>query len=359
MGSKAHIPEGVFVPPEVAMFGNRYVRRWQASATTYRTYASWWQLFYTAAVNRFTWEGLPDEIDPRYLECGLFTCGTMALTKSIRTEGLLDYFVASYATEGRLDIYNNPNRIRLTSANGRQWVRHANMWVSRRGNQHGSVSCLRQPNACVCWDSTTRLPLFNSIDLLCRRLAEFDVTIDQHVRANRVPYVIAVPEEGRANAETMYNSIDRGDPAIYVTPNAAGIVQVQVLATGVNYQADKMLNDELKLVSLGYTMLGIDNNAAAEKKERVQTAETVANNEQFLIQRRSAQAARDRFSEQCERVFGICPEAVWSVPHTWDSGEAPGYNPALATTSAQASYGTSRGLLESPTQGGGQSGNAL
>lgn len=322
MGKKAVIGPDEFVPPEVAMFGNRFVRRWQASATNLRTYASWWQLFYTAAVTRFKWENMPDGVDARYLEMGLFFNGSMAMTRpSSKEVPGYPYIVANYATEGRLDLYNNPNKIRLISANGQQWSRHANQWIRRSGNQYARSAKLMPQNATICWDNITRLPLFNVIDLACRRLAEFDVTIDQHVRGNRVPYIFNVPEEGKGNAEEMYNKIESGQPAIYLTPTATNVMQVQVLQTGVDYAADKMLNDELKLVSQTYTALGIDNNAAAEKKERVQTAETVANNEQFMIQRESCQRARDAWSDDCERVFGIRPQAVWAVPHTWDTGE--------------------------------------
>ena len=359
MGRKANTDE--FIPPEVAMFGNRFVRKWQASATTYRTYASWWQLFYTAAVTRFKWEGLPDCIDERYLETCLFMRGTVALCyRTSKPNQPIPYIVAPYATEGKLDLYNNPNKIRLLTANGQQFTRHANMWFRRTGNQYGSASDLMPANAAICWDSVTRLPLFNSIDMACRRLAEFDVTIDQHVRSQRVPYVFVVPEEGRANAEAMYNKVDQGDPAIYISPTATSVVQVNALNTGVDYIADKLLNDELKIVSQTYTLLGIDNNAAAEKKERVQTAETVANNEQFLIQRRSCLAARQKFADDALRVFGLDLEPSWSIPHIWDDGQDMQYNPALESSAASPKYGVSRGLFFGSNGGGDPAdGNAI
>lgn len=349
-----------FIPPEVAMFGNRFAARWQASATNLRTYGSWWQLFFTAAVSRFQWDGLPDYVDPRYLEMGLFFNGSMALTKRTGQDNqFFPYIAGHYATQGKLDCYNNPNSIIIYTANGQQFRRHANMWVRRAGNQYGTRRSLMPANACICWDSITRLPLFNQIDLACRRLAEIDVTIDQHVRAQRVPFIFAVPEECKANAEAMFNKVSTGDPAIYISPAGSAIVNVNCFNTGIDYIADKLLNDELKIVSQTYTILGIDNNAAAEKKERVQTAETVANNEQFLIQRHACQQARDQFSELCERTFGICPTATWSVPHVWDSGEDTSYNPALETASATATYGTSRGLYFGSNGGGTNAGNAL
>ena len=46
-----------FTPLNVSMFGKRYVKRWQASVKRYRTYDYWRQLFWTAAISRFEWEG--------------------------------------------------------------------------------------------------------------------------------------------------------------------------------------------------------------------------------------------------------------------------------------------------------------
>lgn len=312
-----------FIPPEVACYGNAFARRWQNSQTTLRTYWSWWQLFFTAAVSSFEWVGLPPEIDRRYLEMVLFFSGACALTRrTANPSDPIPYVVAPFATEGKLDCYNNPNRIRMTSANGQQWVRHVQPWLRRRGNQYRRSATIMRPNAAVCWDSLTRLPLFNSIDLACRRLSELDVTIDQHVRAVRVPFVFYVPEEGRANAEQLFNDIEAGKPAIYMAPTATGVVQAQVFNTKADYVADKLLNDELKIVAQTYTLLGIDNNAAAEKKERVQTAETVANNEQFLLQRAARMRARKEFCKQLGDVFGLVVECRWSVPHTWETGAA-------------------------------------
>lgn len=313
------IDTSVIVPANVAMHGKSYTKKWQQRAKQYRTYGMWWQLFYTAATTCFRWEDLPDGIDQRWVEQQLFLGGAVALTKRVTDSDVAPWVAARFTPQGMLDIYNNPNTIRMISGNGRsQWIRHANPWVKSKGNQYGKYAELMHPDAAICYDNLTRLPLFDAIDLACARLAEFDVTIDQNVRAARVPYMIAVPEEGKRNAEQFFNRVDSGQPCIYLTPSAMNQLSLQVLNTGVDYVVDKLLNDELKIVSQTYTLLGIDNNAAAEKKERVQTAETLANNEQFLIQRMSRQNARNDFTEKCERVFGIRPTATWAVPHVWE-----------------------------------------
>jgi vacuolar-type H+-ATPase subunit F/Vma7 len=311
-----------FIPPDVAMFGNRYSIKWQQSARNFRTYAMWWQLFYTAATTSFTWEGLPPEIDTRYLELVLFMNGSIAVTKRVPDADQLPLFVAArFTQQGNGDIYGNPNTIQMTTPNGIQWRRHLNVWVKETANQYARKSEIMQPDAVAIYDNLQRTPLFDAIDLACSRLAEIDLTIDQNMRSQRVPFIINVPEEGKKNAEAMFNKIDSGEPALYLSPLASSSIGIQVFQSGINYVVDKMLNDQLKIVSQVYTLLGIDNNAAAEKKERVQTAETLANNEQFMMQRQSRQRARDLACQRLSEVFGIQAHACWSVPHMPETAE--------------------------------------
>lgn len=280
---------------------------------------------------------MPEEIDTRYLEMVLFMCGSIAVTKRVPESSKLPLFVAApFSRQGIPDIYNNPNHILMTAPNGVQWRRHLNTWVRNTGNQHSSSSKLMQPDAFAIYDNLQRMPLYTAIDLICTRLAEIDLTIDQNMRAQRVPFIINVPEEGKKNAEQMFNRIDAGQPAIYVSPITSSVVGLQVFQSGVSYNVDKMLNDQLKLVAQAYTLLGIDNNAAAEKKERVQTAETLANNEQFMMQRQSHLAAREQAADAARKVFGLEIHAEWSVPHLPET-QAPDsgldYSPALTSYS--------------------------
>ena len=173
------------------------------------------------------------------------------------------------------------------------------------------------PDAVICWDNLTRFPILQLIDRQAQRLADMDTTVDQHVRAMRVPYVISVDEYGKKQAQDMYNRIDSGQPAIYMNPSGMQTMSVQVLQTmnKAAYAGSDILNDELKIVSAVYTMLGIDNNAAAEKKERVQTAETLANNEQFMIQRNSFLRPRQEFCKRINTMYGWDCSVKWSVPH--------------------------------------------
>lgn len=306
-----------FVPPNVACFGKRYTKRWQASVKQYRTYDYWRQLFWTAAISRFEWSGLPEGMDARYLETLLCGWGSFAATKR-STSGIMTYWAGRMTPVGNLDLYRNPNMIDIYSPNGNRQRRHCNYWFDRSGSNQYEKKCeIMHPDAVICWDNLARFPVLQLLDRQAQRLADMDTTADQHVRAMRVPYVITVDEYSKKQAQDMYNRIDSGQPAVFMNMSGMRAVNIQVLQTmnKAAYAGSDILNDELKIASAVYTMLGIDNNAAAEKKERVQTAETLANNEQFMIQRNSFLKPRKEFCEKINKMYGWNCDVKWSVPH--------------------------------------------
>lgn len=352
-GYMSGYPDG-FVPPDVACYGKRYIKKWQASVKKYQTYDFWRQMFYTAAITRFKWDNLPKGIDSRYLEVMLCGYGAFAATRRGPSD-LLPFWCGRMTPIGNRDLYNNPNQINIISPNGVVQRRHANWWINKRGsNGHKEVRQLMPADAVVCWDNLPRLPLINIIDIQASRLAEMDITVDQHTRAMRVPYIIPVYEGGEKNAKAMYNRIDSGDPAIYYYGQGPNTLPVQILQTmsSSSYAGDKLLNDELKIVSSMYTALGIDNNAAAEKKERVQTAETLANNEQFLLQRESYNRPRQEFLRLCQETLGgewLDTTVKWAIPHNIedapDLGASGISDPYSAPTSTGAAPKPSEVIL--------------
>lgn len=299
-----------FVPPEIAQYGKRYAKRWLQSVVNLDTLRYWQQLFYTAAISRFEWTGLPEGVTARWLETCLFSNGVIALS---RVDGLPRFWIGRPSQQNTLDANNDFNYMYVLANTGYGRNRHANFW------SNGEM--MLPPDATVCWDNQQRMPLAQLIDIDCRRLATLDSVFMQHVNALRVPYVIQVPEEGKKNAEAMFDNLMSGQPAVYLNPSAManiGITAQQTMPSNA-YAGDKLLNDQLKIVSRVYTMLGIDNNAAAEKKERVQTSETLANNEQFMIQRNAALKSRLEFCRSSNELFGTSIDVRWSVRHVGES----------------------------------------
>ena len=319
---------GFLTPENVKMFGRRAVREWHASVMNNRTYRNWYNLFFNAMLSRFEWSGLPSGIDARYLEVIITQWGCCGFTKM--TSRLEKYWVGTIANQKQLDAYTNPQEIRIMGAQGFQQVRHCTLWKDETGQ-------VQAPNAVVCWDNMMRLPIYDYIDTMCNRISELDTTIDQHTRAQRVPYVVYVDEEGRKNASELFRKVANGDPAIYVNnSNLSGTPSLGVLPTAntTNYNGTALIADQGKLVSQVYTRLGIDNDAQSDKRERVQTAETLSNNEQIMIQRRSYLKPRQMFCDEVNDMFGLNLSVKWGIPHVEESNMTfPGSNVESVSTS--------------------------
>lgn len=303
------------VPYTVRAFGKRYMERYTANTKQLATYATWRAILMTAALTRFEWDGLPEGIDPRYLELILLGYGSAAITPTA-ANGL---FVGRFAQIGQGDVYQNPVHVRVIAPNGFQ----REGWVKAHAENIRGRAVLLPPDTCVCFDSLSRTSMLPAIDLAARRLSTYDAVADQQVNASRTPYLISVSEEGKRNATEVFNKINDGEPAVMVSPQLldnVGIQVLQLLGAG-SYTADKILNDRQKIISDVYTMLGIDNNAAAEKKERVQTSETLANSEQFMIQRNAALMPRRQFANAVNDMYGLDVSVRFSVRHVQETAE--------------------------------------
>lgn len=303
---------GRYVPPEIAMFGKKYATKWLNNVNNMRTYQNWYNRFINAAISCFAWEGLPEGIDQRFLETALFFRGCIALFHRNDYNYPVDDFVVAPATpSGNLDIYLNPNRIICISPNGQSWNRHAGKIVRKYGED---VKGVEEPDAVVCFESYDRTPMFPIIDSYCQQIATIDNVFMQHTNAQRFPYFIEVPEEGKKNAEVMFAKINRGEPAIYLNNGTFQNMGLQVLNNQVPYIGDKLISDKRALIAECYTAMGIDN-SPTDKRTQVFSAEVLQNNEQVALQRISRLKARQDFAERANELFGLDISVRWSIEH--------------------------------------------
>lgn len=273
--------------------------RWQ--------YKFWMQYLEGIALSRFEWHDLPEGIDPRAVEYILYYYGIAGLF--IDNGGYL-FAQASYG-DG-MNMYYNPNEVNLTSPAGGLWQRHAQSYAVRDGDE--LVICA--PDAAICFDSLLRRPLYSMLKNYAIRLAEIDRIVQVNMGAQRTPWMIATGEGQQKTARRVIKKLENNDQ--YITYNAAGFdvgSAVQVLNTQAPYVSGDLLSDQQRILNQALSIMGVDNDPNAEKRERKVSLEVLQNNEQVMLARRNFQGARDMFSDACERVFGIRPYATWAARH--------------------------------------------
>ena len=275
------------------MFGRNWVRE-MFTANHHADLMMYERVWYNAlvqiALSTIKWDGLPAGIDPRAVEYILlhFGCGAM-----FSEAGGLLFAQCSYAD--MLNMYYNPNEVLLTAPSGQYWYRHAQPW--------GDVSTglVMDADCVVCWDNMARVPLLVTLRRYAHRLAQYDYVMDMNIDAQLTPWVIAAnPEKGKQR-QKLRKKLEAKDQYWEVTQTGAEELPY-VLQTGAPFVADKIEILKLQLVNEALTMLGVDN-SMVDKKERVQTAEVLSNNEMIMASRESRLKCRQEFCDRANIVF--------------------------------------------------------
>ena len=274
-------------------------------------------------LSSFKWEGFDTlELDPRYIELCMLDYGSGAFFDMSKT-GAGMYAFAQMAPMSRLNLYWDPNRIRLMPANGgRSWYRHAYYW-SRKTDILGLDRELMPPDAVVLYDNINRRPINSILSMFARRLENIDRKMDININAQSTPIVFNVDERERKSAENYFNQITGSEPLILANrkQQANSDLQPSVLDLQAPYVADKLQATKRDILADALTMLGVDN-ANTEKKERMIDAEATSNNEDIMLMRRSRLETRREFAEKCNRLFGTNISVKYGVPHLRDNGNS-------------------------------------
>ena len=310
-----NIDTSQYIPEDIAALGRTYLHRMQrgmmnTAEMNNRTYQAWRDYLFELALGSFEWEGLPPEIDPRFIEYVLITrgCGGFFAMR----DGTAQWAFAPATPAGKLNMYYNPNKVLLQPVTGGMpWYRHAYYWAK------GDV--LYEPNAALCWDRLSRRPFLPTIELFARRLSALDRTVDVNVMAQKTPFILTTNESGRQDAQNLAMQITGNAGVVTVDEHMVDNLSTSVLNLGVPYVADKLLVDQSKIINTFLSMCGVDN-SNTEKRERMIDAEATSNNEQIMIVRKSRQRARDAFCQQVATLTGgqYTPVARYTVPYRVD-----------------------------------------
>lgn len=262
-------------------------KKWQSAELNSRQYRHYYDLLKMLACSVYKWEGLPPEIDERFLELTLFQT---ALAVFFNDPEFNAFFALRGSPSGQLNVYNNPTRYMVYGANGRF---HRNLAA----------------NECVpIWANYLRQPMHNTIDLYARKLTDIDRTMDVNLAAQKTPVLITCTEEQRLTMLNLYKQYDGNEPVIFgykiIDQAAAGGQPIQAIQTGAPYIVTDLLTDKARIWAEIMTYLGI-NNANQDKKERLVADEVSANDDQIQMCRLMNLNARRQACDQINRKYGL------------------------------------------------------
>lgn len=268
-------------------------------------------------ISRFTWEGLPNGIDPRFIETTIFNNGYSVFYY----DSFFEMFMAMPATiYGPLDIQDNPTGYR----------------VMRNGVYSRDVSA--SESVCI-WGNQIRVPEIDVVLSYAARLAQIDRTIEIDLLNERNPMIVACSQDQRLTVQNLISKIYDGEPVVWGTENLAvdnlasmiGVFPLNQNAGTGAVSSIKHMESKAKIWGEALTMLGIMN-VNSEKRERMVVEEAAGNSGQVLASRESFMKPRQLACEQINEKFGLQISCEWAV----DDNAAPNMEDYLAVQNLTA-----------------------
>lgn len=246
------------------------------------------------SLNRFKWMGLPEGIDPRFMELNLFynAYGLFFYDKRFAT-----YMFTKASMQGRLDMYDNPTRMRAIGVN------YPSVDVSMR--RESSYTGVGVP----IYSNYLRMPDLDIVQVYSKRLANVDRTIDINTANARLTKVVYHNERTRLSTENIDREAEQGNNSIKVRVGGQFGDDVNkhigILDMGIHpEQIEKLQISRTRHFNDACTLLGIDN-SNQDKKERVVADEVNANADQALMVRYMNLQARQQACERINEIYGL------------------------------------------------------
>lgn len=259
---------------------------WESKYLNDRAYIHWYDMLTNLAISMFEWKGLPDSVDPRFLELALFADGMAIFFKD---EDLSDdyngqFFALQTMIGGGLDVYRVPDERRAYAPNG----------YNRMLDSKDSV---------IIFNNMTRTNCLADIEYFARKLYEVDRTIDVNVKGQKTPIAILCDENQRLSMKNLYAQYDGNEPFIFGSKNL-DIKGIQAINTGAPFVADKLQMLKTQIWNEALTYLGISN-VSTDKKERLVSDEVTINTGATAAQRYTRLNMRKMACEKINRMFGL------------------------------------------------------
>lgn len=269
------------------------------------------------AMARFEWRGLPESVNPLWLEHLLISQG-QALVARDPGNG---HIIPLSATPVGAGNYQNDHQV--VRGNAATWGSYAFLTMRNYRLVKGEPQ-VDEPNSVHLFNNATRSSDLALIDVYAERLAELDTTIDINSMNMRRNKVVVADENTKLAAENMLAQIAEGEPVVRVRSlDIENIVKTLDLSVDPD-SVDRLHIFRGRMFNEAMMALGIDN-TNQDKKERMVTDEIGGNDDQVARIRASMLNQRRLAALKMTEVFKL------SKPVTVDYAvqDDPGNDPVL------------------------------
>ena len=242
------------------------------------TYEYWFNRIMEIACNAYEWSNLPDTVDERFLEIGLFSKGEMIYFNDEELGNLC----LTVAVAGQFNMYQVPTQRRAYAVNGYQ-------------------KQLSEKDSVLIYNNYLRIPTAYIADIYARRLADIDRTIEVNVQAQKTPVLLYGSEEMRLTLKNAYAQYVGNEPVI-VADKDFDLKNIGVYKTDAPQVFTPLYELKKEVWSECLSVLGIENSIS--KKERLLSSEISANLGSVYAQRYTGLNARRQAADEINKMFG-------------------------------------------------------
>lgn len=254
-------------------------KNWEPYLLNNDTFLDYFYRLEEICINMFSWENVPDTIDPRFLELTLCEYGFAVYFN----EEDIGNVALTCALGGPLDIYRTPIYRRAYANNGFQRE-------------------LDNTNSVLIFNNYLHQPSILTIMLFARRLAEIERTIDVNVKAQKTPVVITCDESQLLTVKNAYKDMAENVPVIIGSKNMDW-KNISAMQTGAPFVSLELNNLKRQIWQEAMTFFGVSN-TNTEKKERQIGLEVSTNLGAVMAQRYVMLNSRREAAKKINKMFG-------------------------------------------------------
>ena len=228
-------------------------------------------------IQLFEWKGLPETIDPLFVERTLHTTGTLAFYDDPNYK----HMALKGAPYG-LNPYGNPIKFQASMNQYNKQFLLYNYTVPMDEAKERNFGVLVK-NQVSSMNGLT-VASMRTINSFASLLTENKQTKLVTQNALKIPYILEIDEEEELTFRNILYQIEANEPAIYVNKEQDILERLKVHQTGSPFYLDKMEQDRMDIYNEFLTYFGV-NNVNIQKKERLITNEANANDELIIHNR--------------------------------------------------------------------------
>lgn len=222
------------------------------------------------ATTRFKWEGLPEEVDERFLETTICEHGSILFF----TDEVMGFLTLPFTYGGSLDVYRNPILRNAYAVNGYRKM-------------------CDKTNSVIIYNNYLRISIYQELCYYAEKLAVVDRMIEINLNLHKHPKLLICDESELSTLKAAMRSYDDFEDAIY-GKKGLNLQNIQTLDFGAPYICDKLWELKLNIYNEVLSYLGVQsvprqkNAHVIESEINAENGATYASSDGFLMARLNA-----------------------------------------------------------------------